>query len=303
MQSIPITTTCRACVLLSAVGQPELLTHAHREEVLEFLRDRPVHCAYLSGLIIENGITSFLNRGTFYAYRDALGEIQGVALVGHATIIEALNDEALKVFAETAKACKTAHLIMCEKDRTENFCGHYSNGGQLIRNIRRVLLFELRWPLDVPNEVARLRPASTEDIEMLVPVHARLAHQESGVDPREVDNDGFVERYRRRIQQQRTWVLTENDQLIFKADVVTETRQNTYVEGIWVHPDFRRKGYGRNCMAQLARMLLWRTRSICLLVGDEDGESQAFYKRCGYQLRGAYDTIFLDPIQTPNDHD
>jgi ribosomal protein S18 acetylase RimI-like enzyme len=293
MQSIAITTTHPAGVL-PPVGYPEQLTQAQRDEALQFLQGRPMHCAYLSGLIIENGIVNPLNRGTFYAYRDSLGEIQGVALIGHATIFEALNDEALKAFAETARVCKTAHLIMCEQNRSEKFWGHYSSGGQLIRRARRVLLFELRWPLDVPNEVARLRLAGTKDIENLLPLHASMAYQESGVDPREVDNDGFVERYRRRIQQGRTWVLTENNQLIFKADVVTETRQNTYVEGIWVHPDFRREGNGRNCMAQLARMLLWRSRSICLLVSDEDAGSQAFYKRCGYQLRGAYDTIFLE---------
>jgi ribosomal protein S18 acetylase RimI-like enzyme len=294
MQSIAITTTHPAGVLLPPVGKPERLTQAQRYEALHFLQGQSMHCAYLSGLIIENGIVNPLNRGTFYAYRSSLGEIQGVALIGHATIFEAVDDEALRAFAETAKICKTSHLIMCEQNRSEKFWAHYSTGGQLMRRARRELLFELRWPLDVPNEVARLRLATTEDIESLLPVHASMAYEESGVDPREVDNDGFVERYRRRIQARRTWVLTENNQLIFKADVVSEIRQNTYVEGIWVHPEFRRKGYGRNCMAQLARMLLWQSRSICLLVNDEDRESQAFYKRCGYQLRGAYDTIFLD---------
>ena len=36
-------------------------------------------------LIRDNGIVSSLNRGTFYGCRDLNGNLEGVALVGHAT--------------------------------------------------------------------------------------------------------------------------------------------------------------------------------------------------------------------------
>ena len=126
-----------------------------------------------------------------------------------------------------------------------------------------------------------------------MPVHAQMAFEESGVDPRQNDANGFCERYARRIAQGRTWVLIENGKLQFKAEIVAETPEATYIEGVWVNPESRRQGYGRRCLSQLARMLLWRTKSVCLFVNDENDEGQNFYKQAGYHLRTVYDTIFL----------
>jgi ribosomal protein S18 acetylase RimI-like enzyme len=271
----------------------EKLSDSHRDEALRFIHGRGLHCAYLTGLILDNGMTSPHNRGTFFAYRNYLGDVRGVALVGHITIIETADDEALQLFADLARSCKTAHLIMCEAGQTPKFWKHYSSAGRGNQRTNRELLFELRWPSSVLSSRQQLRLATAEDLDLLVPVHASMAYEESGVDPRDVDNDGFLERYKRRIQQGRTWVLIENGQLMFKADVVTETRETSYVEGVWIHPDARGEGVGRNCMAHLSRMLLWRSRSICLLVNDENKQAQSFYKQCGYRVRAAYDTIFV----------
>lgn len=260
--------------------------------VLNFLERRPIHTAHLAGMVRDNGLHNPLNRGTFYGYRNYLGELEGVALIGHATLLETSSDEALQAFAKIAKRCTTVHMVMCEENRIENFWSHYAGEGQEMRHACRELLFELRWPIEV-SPVANLRPATLEDLPLLAPVHAQMAFEESGVDPRQQDPTGFYERYARRIEQQRTWVLTEDGKLLFKAEVVAETPETTYIEGVWVNPAIRRQGVGHRCMSQLARMLLWRTKSICLFVNDENVDAQRFYKQAGYHLRTVYDTIFL----------
>jgi predicted GNAT family acetyltransferase len=243
-------------------------------------------------MIRDNGIQSPLNRGTFYGYRNKSGRLEGVALVGHATLLETSSEAAIRAFAITAQRCKNVHMVMCEEDRLSKFWEYYAVAGQEMRRACRELLFELRWPNEV-SAVTNLRLANVRDLDLLVPVHAEMALKESGVDPRDVDPVGFVERYRRRIEQGRTWVLTEDGKLQFKAEVVAETPETTYIEGVWVNPDSRRQGYGRRCMSQLARMLLWRTKSICLFVNDENEEARNFYKQAGYHFRTVYDTVFL----------
>jgi predicted GNAT family acetyltransferase len=47
------------------------------------------------------------------------------------------------------------------------------------------------------------------------------------------------------------------------------------------------------CMSQLARLLLGRTQSICVLVNENNTKAQNFYQRAGYKRRAVYDTIFL----------
>lgn len=294
MQLTPISTPEAGHPLLIVAPKPEAVqvTEADRADVLSFLLRRPLNCSYLLGLILDNGLSSSLNRGSFYVCRNNLREIQGVALIGHATIIECINDEAVSSFAEIA-ARNTLHMIMCEERFGNRFRADYSLMGQTVRLAHRELLFELRWPLHTAGNNYQLRLATAADIDRLEPVHAIMALNESGVDPRVVDENGFRERYLRRIHQGRTWILMEGKQLIFKADVVTETAHASYIEGIWVNPDYRRKGYGRNCMSQLARMLLWRSRSLCLFVNDENKEAQSFYRLCGYHPRAAYDAMFL----------
>ncbi len=293
MQASPLTALQNSyCFPPQEVGAVATLSNAERDEVIGFLERRPIHTAYLAGMVRDNGLQSELNRGTFYSYRNEAGTLEGVALIGHATLLETSSDDALYAFAKTAQSCKGVHLIMGEEHSIERFWNYYAEAGQEMRRACRELLFELRWPSGV-SKVANLRPATLEDLPLLIPVHAQMALAESGVDPLEQDAAGFCERYARRIAQGRTWVLTENDTLQFKAEIVAETPEATYIEGVWVNPESRRQGYGRRCMSQLARMLLWRSKSICLFVNDENEEGQKFYKHAGYHLRTVYDTIFL----------
>lgn len=260
--------------------------------MLAYLDRRPIHTVYLAGLIRDNGIRNALNRGTFYGYRNRLGELEGVALIGHVILMEASSEQAIQAFAQTAQNCQAVHLIMFEENRLDKFWASYAVPGQEMHHAGRQLLFELRWPIAV-SKVSNLRSANVQDLPLIVPVHAEMAREESGVDPRELDAAGFIERYTRRIEQGRTWVLIEDGKLLFKAEVMAETPETTYVEGVWVNPEVRRQGYGRRCLSQLARMLLWRTKSICLFVNDENEDAQRFYKQAGYHLRSVYDSVFL----------
>lgn len=271
----------------------ETLDNSSADEVADFLRARPLHTAYISGLIKDNGLVSERNRGTFYGYRNANGNLEGVALIGHAVLMEAGTDNALHGFAELAQSCSDTHIIMCEEERLSKFWKYYATGEKQMRRACRELLFELRWPTDAPTKSCRLRLATAEDLPLVAPVHAQMALEESGVDPLEADPEGFIERYRERIERGRTWILTDGNRLISKAEVVAETLESTYIEGVWVNPEARGQGVGQSCMSQLARMLLWRTRSLCLFVNDENEEAQAFYRQAGYHVRTVYDTMFV----------
>lgn len=271
----------------------QVLTNADRSETLEFLARRGINAAFFAGIVYDNGLESSLNRGKFYGYRNALGQLEGVGLIGHSTVLEAESDLALHALAIAAQSCQSVHMIMCEESRLANFWRHYAEPGQKMRRASRQLLLELRWPVGASKDVSKLRLATTADLELIVPVHAELALAESGIDPREKDAAGFTERCARRIEQGRTWVLTEDGQLIFKAEVASTSPQTTYLEGVWVKPERRGAGYGQSCMSQLARLLMWRAKSLCLFVNDDSDAARRFYRQAGYHLRTVYDTIFL----------
>ena len=60
---------------------------ADESEVLEFLSARPIHTVFMASLIRDNGIVSDFNRGSFFGCRSEDGTLEGVSLLGHATLM------------------------------------------------------------------------------------------------------------------------------------------------------------------------------------------------------------------------
>ncbi|HEX5884917.1 MAG TPA: GNAT family N-acetyltransferase [Pyrinomonadaceae bacterium] len=271
----------------------ERLRNNDEAEVLQFLSQRPIHTVTMMSLIHDNGIVSPFNRGTFYGCRDLQGQLEGVALVGHATLMETVSDRALAALAQVARECPNTHMIMGEKERVADFWSHYSEAGRRQRLACREWLFELIWPVEARLPVHGLRPAKEAELDLVMPVQAKLAFAESGVDPLKVDPQGFGERCLRRIEQGRTWVVVNDGVLTFKADVVSKTPEVIYLEGIWLRDECRRKNIGTRLMSELMRRLLEDTKSICLLVNETNKLAHGFYRKCGFHFRATYETIFL----------
>jgi predicted GNAT family acetyltransferase len=270
------------------------LAESDRAEVLAFLAENPVHTVCMAGLIRDNGLVSEYNRGAFWGCRSN-GRLEGVALVGHHTLVDARTRRATAEFALVAQAATRLHMIMGELERVEEFWASYADEGRQVRLACRELLFELRQAPEVHGEAEGLRPATPEDLDLIAPVQAHLVELESRINPLDTDPEGFRARCLRRIERGRTWVIVEGGRLLFKAEVQADTPEVVYLEGVYVGPALRGTGAGRRYMTGLCRKMLLRTRAVCLLVNEENERAQGFYRSCGFRLRSVYDTIFLRP--------
>jgi predicted GNAT family acetyltransferase len=224
------------------------------------------------------------------------GRLAGVALVGHITQVEARNDGALCALARAAQNCSSAHVIMGEQKRIRAFWGHYAVAGQPLRlACRELLLVQSAPPVEAcDSQAGLLRRATAEDLPLVIPAQAGMAVEACGVNPLEVDPHGFRERCARRIERGRVWVSVGADgRLDFKADVMAETPEAVYLEGVYVRPGARGMGLGRRCMLQLGRELLTRARAVCLLVNESNLKAQSFYLKTGFSIHGLYETIYL----------
>jgi predicted GNAT family acetyltransferase len=269
------------------------LTEKERNEVLAFLAERPVHTVCIAGFIRDNGLVSPLNRGTFYGCRNSDGRLEGVALIGHATLVEARTSRAMQEFGFIAQSFLRTHMILGEKEKVEEFWNYYADEGQEMRRACRELLFEVRQAMQVREEVDGLRHATLDDLDQIAPVQAAMAECESGINPLEVDPEGFRARCARRIKMGRVWVLENDGRIIFKVDIQADTPDVIYLEGVWVSPAERGKGIGRKCLRQVSKDLLSRTKSVCVLVNEEHERAHTFYRMCNFKVRGIYDSIFL----------
>lgn len=269
------------------------LANNEQTEVLQFLSQRAIHTVSMMSLIQDNGMVHPFNRGTFYGCRDTYGQLEGVALVGHATLLETVSDRALALLAQVAQQCANTHMIMGEKERVADFWSHYASAGRRQRQACREWLYEMNCPVAQLDPPSGLRPATANELDLVMPIQADLAFAESGVNPMQVDPHGFRARCRRRIEQERTWVVVQDDRLLFKADVISQTSAVVYLEGIWVDEERRNAGNGVRLMNELTHRLLADAKSICLLVNENNKRAQGFYGKCGFRFRATYETIFL----------
>ena len=263
------------------------------EHILSALSSNSLTNVIMAGFIRDNGFISPLNRGRFYTCRDEENRVEGVALIGHTILFEAFSDRAIRTFATLARRESATHLLMGEHNAVERFWSYYSAKDHSPRHVCPILFLQRREPFAQPDEVIDLRPATREDLEHVVHAQAAMAFEVSGVDPLKKDPAGFRERYLRRIEKKRVWVLIENGRLIFKADVIAETPQASYIEGVYVRAEERGKGLGSRCVTDLGRILLKRTEALYLFVENQSTRTKLFYLNLGFNVAGQYDLLYF----------
>jgi len=262
-------------------------------EILSALAVPTLTNTVMSGFIRDHGVVSTQNRGRFYVCRNEDSELEGVALIGHSILFDAVSERAIEGFASIARRDNSPHLLMGEHSAVERFWSYYADQGQSPRHVCPVLFLRRSEQFPSQQDVPELRLAKPEDLELVVRAQAAMAVETSGVDPLRKDPIGFRQRYLRRIDNNRVWVLMQNRRLIFKLDVISETPDATYIEGVYVSREERGKGFGQSCLSAVGRKLLERTKAIHLFVEKANTRTIAFYLRLGFDVAGQYDLLYF----------
>ncbi len=291
--------------LIPTTGRPALtvapdlrriheLTEENRQEALAFLAVPPVHTIVMMSFIHDNGFDHALNRGEFYGYRGIDGKLEGIALIGHSTLFEARTDEAIRAFAFTARTSKTPiHLIMSAGEAADDFWRAYRYDMAAPRLRSEELLFEASFPFAVQSCNWNIENANESQLVQIAEAQAEVAFAECGVDPMARDRERFLKRVLRRIQKGRVFSVFENDTLVFKADIIAETSDVIYLEGVYVAPEYRGKGVGPACLSALTVKLLSRASHICLLSNIEFGHAHRSFQKAGYKASDKCVTLFV----------
>ena len=279
--------------VLPNVSRTFVLSEGDREAVLDYLNERPVHTVAMTSMILDNGIDSPLNRGTFYGYHDRFGTLEGVALIGHTTLVEARSETALFALAQAAKKrANEIHLILSSGDTSLDMWALVFDKSGSPRRVNRETLFEAGFPFPVAACPFQVRAARPEELEQIAEAHAEVTFIESGVDPMLKDREGFLKRVARRIEQGRTFVAFEGDRLLFKADVMAMTGETAYIEGVYVAEEDRGQGVGPKCLSEVTRRLLGAVDNVCLLSNDEMTAAHRSFEKAGYSRSGHCTAVF-----------
>jgi uncharacterized protein len=136
-----------------------------------------------------------------------------------------------------------------------------------------------------------LRPATLEDLDVLVVASAAAHQEELGLDPLERDAAGFGWRTRAQIVEGRSWIWRERDTILFKAEASAWTPSAVQLQQVWVDPPARGHGYAKRGMRDLCRFLLARVPTVCLFVRRENAVAIAVYEAIGMRRVGSYRSL------------
>ena len=128
-----------------------------------------------------------------------------------------------------------------------------------------------------------LRPASLDDLELLMPACAAAHEQELGIDPLRRDAEGFRWRTRSQIEEERSWLWVEDGVILFKAEASAWTPGAVQLQQVWVDPQVRRRGYGARGLSDVCRLLLERVPVVCLFVRAENDAAIGLYEAIGME--------------------
>jgi predicted GNAT family acetyltransferase len=149
--------------------------------------------------------------------------------------------------------------------------------------------------LDEPPAAAEtsLRPATLDDLELLVPACAAAYREEVGVDAHARDPDLFRWRTRSQIELGRSWLWVEGGRIRFKAEASAWTPSAVQLQQVWVEPELRGRGYAKRALSDLCALLLERTPVVCLFARPENTPALALYDAIGMRRTITYRSLIF----------
>ncbi|WP_264991027.1 GNAT family N-acetyltransferase, partial [Mycobacterium kiyosense] len=86
----------------------------------------------------------------------------------------------------------------------------------------------------------------------------------------------------------------EQGQVVFKAEVGSQSPSVGQIQGVWVHPERRGLGLGTAGTATLAAVIVGSGRIASLYVNSFNTVARAAYARIGFKEVGTFATVLLD---------
>ena len=122
----------------------------------------------------------------------------------------------------------------------------------------------------------------------------RVAVRSAGIAAYARDPALFEWRTRTQIEEGRSWLWEEGGAVFFKAEASAWTEHTVQLQQVWVDPTVRGSGYGKRGLADLCRLLLTRTPSVCLFVRPENAPAIALYDSIGMHRVGSYRSLIFE---------
>ncbi|QTE30579.1 GNAT family N-acetyltransferase [Pengzhenrongella sicca] len=151
-------------------------------------------------------------------------------------------------------------------------------------------------PLVAPDPLVRVsRP---DEYDAVLPACVLMFAEEVGYSPASGPNGPYETRVRSLIAEERSFIRMargpRGPEVIFKAELGAVAGKVAQVQGVWVAPDYRGRGFSEAGMAAVVAMTRAHVApTVSLYVNDYNTRALAAYYRVGFRQVGTFATILF----------
>lgn len=272
-----------------------VLTPGDRDAALDLCGRHPEDNVFVAARILEGGLDG--STGSIVGYAPD-GRLEALCWVAGNVVAVETTDRSRAVLADRIRRYqRRAASLLGPADETLALWRRLESSWGPARSVRSTQphLAASTPPsaLGVPVD-RRLRPARGYEIDLVMPASEHMFTAEIGYPPYR----GSARTYRavlsRLIERGHTYVIVEDGEVIFKADVGSVGLGCAQLQGVWLTPRLRGQGVGAPAMAAvLEHVLADIAPTATLYVNDYNTAALAMYERIGMTRIGTFATVLL----------
>lgn len=263
------------------------------DAVARVLAEDPVSGCMVAARVADHGAEPAALGGELWTRRRAAESLcfAGANLIpvrGTAADLRAFAEQALSSPRRCSSVVGRAELVM-------PMWGRLERGWGPARDVReRQPLMALR---SRPRSVcdADVRRVRLDELDAYLVAAVDMFIGEVGIDPRAGDGGrGYRRRVANLIAAGRAFARFEHGQVVFKAEIGSQSPMVGQIQGVWVHPEWRGHGLGTAGTAAVAAAVVQTGRIASLYVNSYNAVARAAYARVGFREVGTFATVLLD---------
>jgi uncharacterized protein len=253
----------------------------------------PVGCCMVAARVAEHGIDPGAIGGELWTRRSADESLcyAGANLIplrGALPDLQAFADKAMGSARRCSSVVGRAELVLPMWRRLEHVWGPARD----VREHQPLMALASRPHCPTDTGVRRVR---VDELDAYLVAAIDMFIGEVGIDPRLGDGGrGYRRRVAGLIAAGRAWARFDHGEVVFKAEVGSQSPAVGQIQGVWVHPEYRGRGIGTAGTAALAAAIVDSGRIASLYVNSFNTVARAAYARIGFAEIGAFATVLLD---------
>jgi predicted GNAT family acetyltransferase len=153
-------------------------------------------------------------------------------------------------------------------------------------------LEQIPHPVKAPKGIS-FRHAEIHDTEALLPLQAAYEREEVMPAGSILDIRACRLNLERIIAKENTLIALMDGRIIAKINTNAKSYSRCQIGGVYVLPEYRRRGVGACLTAAFSRLLLTKNKGLNLFVDNDNTAARIAYSRCGFREIADYSIVYL----------